>query len=37
MAETTTAMRSPRSRTAATLSATRWISSIEPTEVPPYF
>ena len=37
MAETTTAMRSPRSRTAATFSATRWMSSTEPTDVPPYF
>ena len=37
MAETTTAMRSPRSRTAATLPATRWMSSTEPTDVPPYF
>src|SRR6188768_1205640 len=37
MAETTTAMRSPRARTAATFSATRWMSSTEPTEVPPYF
>ena len=37
MAETTTAMRSPRSRTAATFAATRWMSSTEPTEVPPYF
>jgi hypothetical protein len=37
MALTTSAMRSPRSRTAATFSATRWMSSTEPTEVPPYF
>ena len=37
IAETTTAMRSPRARTAATCSATRWMSSTEPTEVPPYF
>ena len=37
IAETTTAMRSPRARTAATFSATRWMSSTEPTEVPPYF
>src|SRR6185369_9156422 len=37
IAETTTASRSPRSRTAATRAATRLISSTEPTEVPPYF
>jgi hypothetical protein len=30
-------MRSPAWRTAAIFSATRWISSTEPTEVPPYF
>ena len=37
MAETTTTTSLPASRAATTRSATAWIRSTDPTEVPPYF